>query len=64
MGFRFRKSKKILPGVKINLGKSGVGATFGGKAGRVSLSPKGTSVGFSLPGTGISYNERVGTKKR
>ncbi|HZT46697.1 MAG TPA: DUF4236 domain-containing protein, partial [Hyphomicrobiaceae bacterium] len=31
MGFRFRKTFSVLPGVKINLSKSGVSTSVGGK---------------------------------
>lgn len=61
MGMRFRKSKTIAPGVKLNLGKSGASVRFGGKGAGVTLNTKGkvtTSAG--IPGTGLSYSS---TKK-
>ena len=65
MGFRWRKSFNVIPGVRINLSTSGVTTTVGGKYGRVNLSKKGASVGASIPNTGISYNKRLsGTKSR
>lgn len=64
MGFRFRKSKKIAPGVRLNFGKKGVGVRFGGKRGGISFSPSGTRVSASIPGTGISYSSKLGGKKR
>ncbi len=56
MGFRFRKSFKIAPGVKLNLSKKSAGVSVGGKGFRKSFSTSGrstTSVG--IPGTGLSY---------
>lgn len=56
MGIRFRKSKTIAPGVKLNFGKSSTSIRFGGKGAGVTLNTKGnltTSVG--IPGTGLSY---------
>lgn len=56
MGFRFRKSFKVAPGIKLNLGKKSAGVSFGGKGFRTSVSSSGrktTSVG--VPGTGMSY---------
>lgn len=56
MGFRFRKSFKVAPGVKLNLGKKSAGVSVGGKGFRKSFSTSGrstTSVG--IPGTGLSY---------
>ena len=37
MGLRFRKSIKIAPGVKINIGKKSVGMSIGGKYGGISM---------------------------
>lgn len=56
MGFRFRKSFKVAPGVKLNIGKKSAGVSVGGKGFRTSVSSSGrktTSVG--VPGTGLSY---------
>jgi hypothetical protein len=56
MGFRFRKSFKIAPGVKLNVGKKSMGVSVGGKGFRTSINTSGrrtTTVG--VPGTGLSY---------
>lgn len=66
MGMRFRKSIKIAPGVKVNVGKKSAGVSVGGKYGGVSVNSKsGTRVRTSVPGTGVSYTQKVGgtTKK-
>ena len=61
MGIRFRKSIKIAPGVKVNVGKKSVGVSVGGKYGGVSVNSKsGTRVRTSVPGTGVSYTQKVG----
>ncbi len=59
MGFRFRKSMKIAPGVRMNLSTKGVGMSVGGKGLRVNTSSRGVSVGASIPGTGLSYQKRL-----
>lgn len=54
MATRFRKSKSIAPGVRVNVSKGSVGASFGGKGARVSVNSKGRvtrSVG--IPGSGL-----------
>ena len=54
MGFRFRKSVKIAPGVRLNIGKKSVGISAGVKGARVSVNSSGrktTTVG--IPGTGL-----------
>ena len=56
MGLRFRKSFKIAPGVRLNVGKKSAGISFGGKGLRYSINSNGrrtSSVG--IPGTGLSY---------
>ena len=65
MGFRFRKSKKIAPGVRLNVGKKSAGISFGGKAGGFSLNSKtGVRARASLPGTGLSYSTKIGGDKQ
>lgn len=64
MGFRFRKSKKILPGVRVNFSKKGAGVRLGGKHGGVSFGPSGSRVSASIPGTGISYSTKLGGSKK
>jgi len=54
--FRFHRSKKIFPGVRLNISKSGIGFSFGRKGMRYSIGPKGTSrMTLGIPGTGLSY---------
>ncbi|OLN21613.1 hypothetical protein BTO30_14115 [Domibacillus antri] len=64
MGFKFRKSFKVAPGVKVNVSKKGIGTSVGGKYGRVSTSSRGTTVGGSIPGTGVSYSKTTGKGKK
>jgi Protein of unknown function (DUF4236) len=64
MGLRFRKSFKVAPGVRLSVGKKGVGASFGGKGLRYSVHSSGkrrTTVG--IPGSGISYSSTSGSSK-
>ena len=61
MGFRFRKSKKIAPGVRLNFSKKSVGISVGNKVGGFSLNSKsGAKSRVSIPGTGISYSSKIG----
>lgn len=65
MGLRFRKSFKIAPGVRFNVGKKSHGISIGGRGGGISFNSKsGTHARVSIPGTGISYTTKVGGKKR
>lgn len=65
MGFRFRKSINLGGGFKINLSKSGVGYSFGGKGFRVAKTAKGkVRTTASIYGTGLSYSKEFGLNGR
>lgn len=57
MGFAFRRRVKVLPGVHLNLSKSGVGVALGPKGLTHSIGPRGQRTTVSLPGTGLSYRK-------
>lgn len=62
MGFRFRKTVKIAPGVKINFGKKSVGMSVGNKYAGVSVNSRtGARARVSAPGTGLSYSTKIGS---
>lgn len=64
MGLRFRKSFKIAPGVRFNVGKKSVGFSFGGKRAGVSINSRtGASARVSAPGTGFSYTTKFSGNK-
>ena len=57
MGFRFRKSIKLAPGVRLNLTKKGISSLSVGKRGAsVNIGKKGTRGTVGLPGSGLSYS--------
>jgi tetratricopeptide (TPR) repeat protein len=64
MGFRMRKSMKIAPGVKLNVSKSGVGASVGGKGGRYSVHSSGRKTVSAGSGIvpGVYYQKSVSGK--
>jgi len=55
MGFRFRRSIRLLPGLRVNLGKKGASLSVGGRGATLNWSAKGTRTTVGLPGTGLSY---------
>lgn len=55
MGLRFSRRIKILPGLRLNVGKSGVSTSFGTRGAWLTVGKRGTRVTVGLPGTGISY---------
>ena len=61
MGMRFKKSKKIAPGVKLNVSNKSVGVSVGGKGVHHSVSSSGRkTTTVSAPGTGLSYVKTSG----
>ena len=65
MGFRFRKSIKIAPGVKVNLGKKSASVTIGGKHARTTISSTGRKThSISTPIKGLSYTTTSSGKKK
>jgi uncharacterized protein DUF4236 len=60
MGWRFRHSFKVIPGVRLNLSKSGLSCSIGGAPFTMNLGPRGVYGTASLPGTGISYRQKFG----
>lgn len=59
MGWRFRKRIKILPGIHLNISKSGISTNVGVKGASVTFGPKGTYVNTGFPGTGLYRRDKV-----
>ena len=65
MGFRFRKSFKIAPGVKFNLNKNSHSFTFGGKGVHYTINSDGKRTkSFGIPGSGLYYTETKNGKAK
>ena len=65
MGLRFRRSMKILPGIRLNIGKSSVGISAGIPGARVSLNSRGRVTGSAgIPGSGLYWVESKSIKKK
>ena len=60
MGLYWRRSTKILPGVRINWSKSGPSISMGPKGAKVNIGKRGTYVSGGIPGTGLYYRQKVG----
>ena len=60
MSWRFRKSFKVIPGVKLNLTARGLSATLGASPFSVNVGPRGVYRNISIPGTGIWDRQRIG----
>ena len=59
MGFRFRKTIKLFPGIKLNLSKSGISTSIGVPGATINIGKRGTRGTVDIPGTGVSYSENL-----
>ena len=58
MSLRFRKSIKILPGVKVNITNKGINSASIGKQGAsINIGKKGVRTSVGIPGSGLSYSK-------
>lgn len=57
MPFNFRKTIRIMPGVNVNLSKTGVSLSVGPRGAKVTLGRRGIRTTASLPGTGVSWSK-------
>jgi Protein of unknown function (DUF4236) len=56
MGLRFQKRITILPGVHLNLSKTGVSVSLGGHGATINAGTQGQrTITLGIPGTGLSY---------
>ncbi|MCK1687990.1 DUF4236 domain-containing protein [Bradyrhizobium sp. 145] len=56
MSFRFRRSFKIAPGVRLDLSGSGASVTLGAPGPHYTVGPRGTRTTIGLPGSGVSWS--------
>lgn len=59
MALRFRRTIRIAPGVRINVGKRGASLSMGRRGGSMTIGGRGTYTNVGIPGTGLSYRTRV-----
>lgn len=57
MRIRFRRSIKILPGIRLNLNRRSSSITVGGHGLHKTISSKGTRTTVGIPGTGLSASQ-------
>lgn len=61
MGFRFRRSLKLFPGVRIFLSRSGISTSIGTRGAHITVGHGKVRETVGLPGTGLSYTHVEGT---
>ena len=57
MGWRFRQSFTVIPGLRLNLSSRGLSASIGASPFTVNVGPNGLRGTASIPGTGLSYQQ-------
>jgi len=62
MSFRFWRRVKILPGVTLNLSKTGGSLSFGPRGAKLTIGPHGKRTTVGIPGTGLFYTKTYGSK--
>src|SRR5450631_2506496 len=60
--FRFRRSIKLFPGVRINLSKSGASTSIGVRGAHVTVGHDQVRETVGIPGSGISYTNVDSTR--
>ncbi len=61
MSLRFRKSKSLGKGVRLNLFKKSAGLSFGSKGARIGVGKRGLYTSAGIPGTGLYGISSVGS---
>lgn len=56
MAFRFRRTLRLFPGLRLNLGKKSASLSFGIKGLKHTVGTRGTRSTVGLPGSGLSYS--------
>jgi hypothetical protein len=59
MGLRFRRSIKLLPGIRVNFGLSRASLSIGRRGLTYNIGSKGSRVTVGIPGSGISYTQSI-----
>jgi len=59
MAFRFRRSVRVLPGVRVNFTTRGISTTLGPRGFSLNVGKRGTHLNVGLPGTGLSVRSRL-----
>src|ERR1700742_1298112 len=61
MGWRFHRVLNIIPGlVRLNVSKSGVSTSLGPRGADVNIGSHGATTNAGIPGTGLSYRQKLG----
>ncbi len=60
MGWRFHRILNIIPGVRVNVSKGGLSTSVGPRGADINIGKHGVTTNAGLPGTGLSYRQKLG----
>ncbi len=60
MPWLFRRTKTLLPGVRLNVGKRALSLRFGLRGLGYTIGTAGRRITAGIPGTGLSYTRNLG----
>ena len=55
MGWNFRRRIQLLPGIRLNVGKTSASVSFGARGLRTTVGKRGITTTVGIPGSGLSY---------
>jgi len=61
--WKYRKRVRLLPGVTINISKSGLSTTLGPRGANINLGRSGAFLNTGIPGTGIYNRQKIGQSR-
>ncbi len=59
MALRFRQTFQLFPGVRINVGKTGISTSIGVPGATLNVGRQGVHTTVGIPGTGLSYRTKI-----
>jgi len=59
MPLRFTRRFSVIPGLRLNLSKSGVSASIGHRGAWYTVGPRGRRATLGVPGTGLYWTEKI-----
>ena len=59
MGLRFRRRFSIIPGLRVNLSRSGASLSIGHRGAWYTVGPRGRRVTLGIPGSGLFWMQRI-----
>jgi len=62
MGFRFRRTIKVLPGIRLNLSRSGISTSVGVRGAHVTVGHGRVRETVGVPGSGAFYTTTQSTR--